>query len=99
MVVEVCDGAVDVGPSSLASSGLLALCAGSCGLANSRFRPGDLSGSNDCSRDIPGRRMLRCVELSESLSLSFRRYAADPRPLSAVCRKNVGSIDPSDFAI
>lgn len=37
--------------------------------------------------------------LSDSLWLSFLLYAADPTPLSAVCRKKVGSLDPRDFAI
>jgi hypothetical protein len=48
---------------------------------------------------MPGSLLLWLSELSESFSLSFRLYAADPAPLSAVCRKSVGSLDPKDFAI
>lgn len=48
---------------------------------------------------MPGSLILLLNELSESLSLSVRLYAADPTPLSAVCRKNNGSLDSNDLAI
>jgi hypothetical protein len=88
----------EVGPSILEFA-VRAFCVGNCGFANAPSRPGDFSGSVDCSRDMPGSLILRPIELSESLSLSLRLYAAEPTPLSAVCRKKVGSFDPRDFAI
>jgi hypothetical protein len=100
--VDVPDCTVDDGPSNERGFVVFELCAGNCGFANPLFKTGDFSGSADGSRDMPGSLMPWFSELSDSLSLlslSFRLFAADPRPPSAVCRKNVGSLDPSDFAI
>lgn len=92
------DCTAELGPSVLEFVART-LYIGSCGFANASSRPGDFWGSIDCSRDIPGSLILRFVEASELLSLSLRLYAAEPTPLSAVCRKKAGSLDPSDFAI
>ena len=97
VVAFVCT--VDEGPSSDRGTAVPEMCTGTCGFANAPTRPEDFSGSADGSRDMPGSLMLRLNELSTSLSLSLRLYAADPTPLSAVCRKKVGSFDPNDLAI
>ena len=97
VVAFVCTA--DEGPSSDRVNAVPELCTGTCGFANPPTRLEDISGSADGSRDMPGSLMLRLNEVSESISLSLRLYAADPTPLSAVCRKKVGSLDPNDFAI
>lgn len=59
-----------------------------------------LSGSAVASLDIPGSRIFPVIDnVSDKLSSWLRRYAADPRPRSWVCRNHVGSFEPSDSAI
>ena len=67
------------------------------------FPAGDfdsLSPSTDVSLDIPGRGLVTPAEtMSVTSSVWFFRYAAEPKPLSCVWRKNEGSFAPSDCAI
>jgi hypothetical protein len=52
------------------------------------------------SRDMPGSCLLPDIDpASEALSSSFRLYAAEPMPRSAVWRKYAGSFAPNDAAI
>ncbi len=62
--------------------------------------PAGLDGSDAVSRARPGSTLLLEATLcpAEASSLLFR-YAADPVPLSAVCRNHAGSLDPREAAI
>ena len=52
------------------------------------------------SRDMPGSCLLPDIDpASDALSSSFRLYAAEPMPRSAVWRKYAGSFAPNDAAI
>jgi hypothetical protein len=60
----------------------------------------EASGSAVDSRDKPGSCLLPDIEpTSLGVSSWLFLYAAEPMPLSAVCRKNEGSFERSDCAI